>query len=132
MRRTMIASITLAALIATAPAAPAAFVTGCCACVQEEATTSQAPKASLALFCNLIVGEGYPEFVSTCDDAGGSPVCTDEVPGQSCPQTLAAAESIICPSGPGVPTAGPVGLVGLVAALSAAGLFILRRRGSLS
>lgn len=132
MRRTAIAVIAFAALIATAPAAPAAFVTGCCACVQDEATTSQVPDETLALFCNLIVGEGYPAFVMACNDAHGDPVCTDEVPGQSCPQTLAAAEAIICPTGPGVPAAGPLGLVGLVAALSAAGLIVLRRRGRIS
>lgn len=117
-------------LLLTAVPARAAFVTGCCACIADHKATESGGRPTIltqALFCTNVVGEGYPDFVMACDGAGGVPVCTDEVQGESCSQTLAAAESISCPAS-GVPTAGATGLLGLAAALAAAGAWHLRRR----
>lgn len=129
MRRTALLLTACTALLLTAPAARAAFVTGCCACIPAPGgTTSQAADPTEALFCSNVMGEAYPAFAMACGDALGAPICVDEVPGQSCQATLLAAESILCPAGPGAPVAGALGLLGLAAALGAGGLFALSRR----
>lgn len=129
MRRTALLLTACTMLLLCVSASRAAFVTGCCACIPAPGgTVSQVGAPTEALFCSNVMGEAYPAFVSACTDAEGGPVCTDEVQGESCQATLLQAESILCPKGPGAPTANALGLLGLAAALSAAGAWHLRRR----
>jgi len=129
MRRTiMIATLLIAVAIAARPAV-AAYSTGCCACLEEhKAMTSGPGVPEPALFCGLVVGMQYPDFVSRCEDqGGGSAPCFMADPGQSCTDAL-AAQSILCPGAPGAPTANVCGLTGLALALVAFGTLAVRRR----
>jgi hypothetical protein len=130
MRRfAFFAGSVLALALAVRPAA-AAYFTGCCACGGfPVAMTAEPPPspAIQALFCTLVVGEGAPEFVARCEDAGGSDIkCTYPAPGESCSQALASI-GIACPAEAGVPTASPWNLAALVVALSGFGALVLRR-----
>lgn len=132
MRRMLVIATLIVAAAAAARPAPAAFVTGCCACLPgEKATTGgpPLPPATHALFCALVTDMGYPEFVSRCEDAGGSDPCVDPEPGQSCAAALAET-GIVCPAAPGVPAAGGWGLGALALILPVLGALALRRRAA--
>lgn len=131
MRRALlIAAVLVATCLAGRPAS-AAFVTGCCACVANEKSMQSGPPRpeTEALFCGLVQGEGYPEFVQRCQSAGGNDApCIDPNPGQTCNQALLAEFSIVCPVAPGAPTANAWGLGGLFLALTGLGVAAMRRR----
>jgi hypothetical protein len=83
------------------------------------------------LFCALVEGMAFPEFVQRCNAQGGMAtsdcVAPTDGPG-SCPATLLTV-GIACPGeAAGAPTASPWMLAVLGSALGAAGFVILRRR----
>jgi hypothetical protein len=129
MRRyPVIALLCAIAAIAARPAS-AAFVSGCCACLEQHmAQTSGPPPQNVdALFCGPVADMGYPEFVQRCDSAGGGAApCFPQTPGMSCTATL-AGEGIICPAAPEAPAASASGLGILALTLAALGLGVLRR-----
>ena len=128
MRRLLLLAASLTCALLVGRQADAAFVTGCCACVPNVAHTASqvGPPVEEALFCRLVTGTGFPEFVQACQDAGGgAQPCFPETPGVACTTTL-AAENIICPTGPGAPTATPWGLGALALALSLLGIWTRR------
>jgi hypothetical protein len=131
MRRMLLAALAAGTLLAVAPA-DAAFETGCCACLPDhngQTSGPPSPPTQEALFCGLVVGTGYPDFVQRCQAAGGEATapCLEPSPGGSCAMTLAEA-GIACPTGPGAPTATPWGLGALALALSGLGAWAARRR----
>ncbi len=130
MRTLSLLAVLVGVIAIAARPAPAAFVTGCCACLDsEEATTAQAAPAITAVFCGLVEGQGFPAFVQRCEDAGGSSnQCITPQPGQTCGEALLAEENITCPANSGAPLASPWAMTALAAALGALGVATARRR----
>lgn len=129
-RRLALIVVALAAAGAAARPASAAYLTGCCACLEDLPATTGAPAPMLqpALFCGQVDGPSAPAFAGRCESAGGAGVsCINPAPGEGCNETL-AGEGIDCPLRAGAPAAGAWGLAGLIAAFGGLGAGRLRRR----
>lgn len=133
MRSVVFVGILASALFVAASPVQAAYVTGCCACLPGpnfNAGSAEGGSATDALFCGLVEGMGYPEFVQSCDAQGGTATVECPAPTDgagSCPAVL-RLEGIACPGAASAPTASPWMLAVLASLLGAAGAVVLRRR----